>query len=864
MASFLDAISGLSFSVATIKVVGLALFVLAAAVALALLARRSRLMMPGRQRLLLVAVTLVTLVLLAVSVAGLSYTKQEKKLGVVLLVDGSASIPDGEFDRARQWVAQAYGLAKTEFVRTIVFGRDPEVLPNAAAGAPAIERPEQQPGSHLERALHAAIDLFPENITRRAVLLSDGNQTAGDLAAEASLAAAHGVELSTVMLDTRDDRDLYIESIDIPAAARPGERVKVGVVVVANFAAAARLNITQGGKSVFNETVNIAPGRNAFEAESTVSGVNAATFSAQIDAADDQHPDNNRLAATIRIAARPSVILFGDNVDADLALVEALNDAGLSVNVAAADKIPTSLGSLLGYDEVILSDLKYKQLSDRQQQTLLDYAKTGGGGVLVIGGPNSGDLGKKKEKLPIKRMMPVVFKEKKKTEPNPVTLILVIDKSASMARQRKFAMAIQAAADTIDLLNERSRLGVILFDDFPRWAIPLQKVGKEENKEKLKQRLRSFGVDGGTSIYPAVSEAYKKLKDDKAKVKHIILLSDGISITTFDQWGHVIQWMASKKITISTVALGQESDRKHLHKIAEVGRGRFYYTEDFTQIPRIFLEETKTIAKTNVVEKKIKPTLLKKGDLLDGLNLQTIPEIVGYNSSEPKPTSEVFVTADRNEPLLVRWRYGLGRVSVLATDSGGRWATGWRNWNQYGPLMTKLVRGTLADLALRNYRITADAEDDQARLAVDVTDQYGNFINDLNLVVHVARPAGGEDDGPLEVPLSQVRAGGYEGTFTVGSFGTHSLRVEPQGGALARAQGIGQVHLTPPREFVATQPDRALLSKVATIGRGKFNPQPQDIFVEPEMEYPQRQALWNYLLYVALGMMLVAIIIRRS
>lgn len=864
MASFLDAISGLSFSAATIKVVGLVLFLHVAGAVMIYLARNSRLMMPGRRRLLLVAVTLVTLTLLAVAAAELTYTKQEKKLGVVMLVDGSASIPDAEFDRARRWVEQAYSLAQDEFVRTIVFGRDPQMLTNTDAGAPPIERPAQKPGSHLDRALHAAIDLFPENITRRAVLLTDGNQTAGDLAAEASLAAVHGIELSTLMLDTRDDRDLYVESIHIPAAARPGERVKVGVVVVSNFATAARLRITQGGKAVFNETVNILPGRNAFEAESTVSGVNAATFAAQVDAADDQHPDNNRLAATLRISARPRVVLFGDNVDADLALVEALNNAGLSVKVATGNKIPASIGPLLGFDEVILSDIKYKRLSNRQQEALLEYAKTGGGGVLVIGGPNSGDLGKKKEKLPIKRMMPVIFKEKKKTEPNPVTLILVIDKSASMARQRKFAMAVQAASDTIDLLNERSRLGVILFDDFPRWAIPLQKVGTEENKEKMKQRLRSFGVDGGTSIYPAVSEAYKKLKKDKAKVKHIILLSDGISITTFDQWGHVVQWMASKKITISTVALGQESDRKHLRKIAEVGRGRFYYTEDFMQIPRIFLEETKTIAKTNIVEKKIRPTLLKKGDLLEGLNLQRIPDLAGYNSALPKPTSEVFMTADRNEPLLVRWRFGLGRVSVLATDSGGKWATKWRNWNQYGPLMTKLVRGTLADLALRNYRITADTDDEKARLAVDVTDQYGNFVNDLDLIVRVTRPEADDGEKPLEVPLSQVRAGGYEGTFTVKSFGTHALRVAPQSGALARAQGVGQVHLTPPREFVATRPDRALLSKVAAIGRGKFNPQPRDLFAEPEMEYPQRKALWNYLLYVALGMMLVAVIIRRS
>jgi Ca-activated chloride channel homolog len=860
MVDFLDYLKGVSLVAPTWVLVLLALLVPAAIAGLWWLSRRSKLMLRPLARTLIVVGTAASLLTLGLAYAEMTHTKKEKHLAVAMLVDGSASVPDDELERARQWVGQAYGLRDEAWMRTLVFAKRSELLTGSGEAAPPIQRPDQENGTDLAAAIGQAIELFPENHTRRLVVLSDGNQTEGDALAAAGKAAAHGIELHTLVLGTREDRDVFVEAIHVPAAARPGERIKVGVVVVSNYETPVRLTLTLGGRNIMNETVPVQPGRNVYEVDATVHGQNAAGFTARAEAEGDMHEDNNKLSASMRVAAQPKVALFSGNLDQDLPLVEALDAAKISVRPAGQESLPRSPGALYPYDVVVLSDIDYKAVSRAQQEALLAYSKEGGGGIVVFGGNRTGELGKKDNKAPIKKLMPVDFKEKKKTEPNPVTLILVIDKSASMARERKFAMAIQAATETIEALNDRSRLGVVLFDDFPRWAIPLQKIASDENKQKMQETLRGFGVDGGTSIYPAIGEAYKKLKNDPSKVKHIILLSDGISLTTFDQWGHLVQWMGSKKITISTVALGTESDQPHLRKIADVGGGRYYFTEDFGQIPRIFLEETKKITKTGSVEKKIQPELLKKGDLLEGLKLKQIPDLGGYNTSDPKPTSEVFLTADKGEPLLSRWRYGLGRVTVLNTDSGDLWARNWRKWPEYAPLMASIVRGTLADLALRNYRIETRSDDRQATITVDTTDQYGNFVNDMDLMLRVTDPEGEES----EVPLKQTRPGGYDGAIPVEDYGTYSLRVVPQGGGLARSQGVGQVHLTPPPEFVATQPNRALLTRAAAIGSGKLNPSPQEILAAPEVEYPHRKPLWHVMLYVALGSMLFTLLLRRG
>ncbi|MDP8223288.1 MAG: VWA domain-containing protein [Candidatus Lernaella stagnicola] len=859
MGDWLEYIRGLSFGAPTYLVVLLTLGVGAAIAGLVWISRRSRLMLRPITRILVVVGTGVSLLALGLAYGEVIHTKQEKHLAVALLVDGSASVPDAELERARQWVSQAYAQRGDTWLRTVVFSKDTRLL-TAADTAPTIDRPDDSHGTDIAAAVGQAIELFPENHTRRLVLLTDGNQTEGDLVGQAASAAGHGVELHALMLGTRDDRDLFIEAINVPAAARPGELVKVSVVIVSNFETPARLQLSFAGRSIFNETVEVKPGRNVFETETRVRGKQSASFIATVNAEGDMHDDNNKLSASMRVASQPSVALFSGDLDQDLPLVEALDAARITVRPGRQSTLPRSAGALYPFDVVVLSDLDYKAMSDAQQAALMQYARDGGGGVVVLGGDKTGELGKKKTEEPIEKMMPVRFKEKKKTEPNPVTLVLVIDKSASMARERKFAMAVRAANETIDALAERSRVGVVLFDDFPRWAVHMQKVGDAESKQKLQDKLRSFGVDGGTSIYPAIGEAYKKLKDDKAKVKHIILLSDGISLTTFDQWGHLVEWMGGKRITISTVALGKESDQPHLRKIAEVGGGRYYYTEDFTQIPRIFLEETKKISKTGAIEKKIKPELLKKGDMLEGLPLTNIPHLAGYNTSDPKPTSEVFLTAERGEPLLTRWRFGLGRVTVLGTDSGAKWAAGWRKWGQYAPIMAHIVRGTMADLALRNYRIEARSADDFTNVNVDATDQYGNFVNDLKLTLKVSGP----DDFEGEVVLSQSRPGGYDGRFQVPQFGTYSLRVVPEGGGLIRSQGVGQVNLTPPPEFVATRPNRALLTRATATGGGKLNPSIEEIFAVPEVEYPHRKPLWNVMLYVALGSLLLTLLIRRG
>ena len=50
---------------------------------------------------------------------------------------------------------------------------------------------------------------------------------------------------------------------------------------------------------------------------------------------------------------------------------------------------------------------------------------------------------------------------------------------------------------------------------------------------------------------------------------------------------------------------------------------------------------------------------------------------------------------EENDPLLVRWQYGLGRSAVFASDATARWATNWLDWPGFDLFWSNLVRDLL-------------------------------------------------------------------------------------------------------------------------------------------------------------------------
>ena len=503
MASFLDLITGLGSEATRLTYVGAFAIFLVATVVIVAMGWRSRLMMTRVRRNTLLALRIAILLLLAGALAQLVATRYDNALSVTFLVDTSQSIPNEQIEKARRTLTSAQNIKGDVPVRMLHFDR----VVNEVAGAADIRRLSVKPGTDIARALHTAQGTFGQGTFKRAVLLSDGNQTRGDALYEAGNALARDIQIDVIELTTLTDRDIYIESINLPRQARPGERIDVSITVVANFATEATLKLLRGKATEIIKKVQVQPGSQSFQFSTTVKSNVSTGYTAAIEAETDDHPDNNALSATLRVVGNPRIMVYSGGESQDLSLLDALSQSRLSVAAAPLDQFPTSAARLAAFDLVMLSNIDFLAFGKERTAVLETFVGEYGGGLVVIGGEKGSLLREKKDSdrkkrknLPIENVLPVLLREKKKTEPNPVALLLLIDKSFSMARENKFGMAMRAAKDSISLLGERSKIGVILFDDFPRWAIPMQ-VAKD--KEKIIQELDRFGVGVGTSIYTA-------------------------------------------------------------------------------------------------------------------------------------------------------------------------------------------------------------------------------------------------------------------------------------------------------------------------------------------------------------------------
>jgi hypothetical protein len=203
---------------------------------------------------------------------------------------------------------------------------------------------------------------------------------------------------------------------------------------------------------------------------------------------------------------------------------------------------------------------------------------------------------------------------------------------------------------------------------------------KVDDLAAIQDDIATLRADGGTSIYPALALAYEALKDVDTKYKHIILLTDGQSATSGDYY-YLTRRMEKAGITLSTVAVGDGADTGLLEILAAWGQGRYYFTNQADNIPRIFTKETITALRSYLVEAPFTPVKAAGSELLQGIN--AVPQLHGYVASSIKDSAQMVLASHRGDPVLAGWQYGLGRSVAFTSDAGNRWAANWVGWEAY-------------------------------------------------------------------------------------------------------------------------------------------------------------------------------------
>ncbi|MEX2501875.1 MAG: VWA domain-containing protein [Trueperaceae bacterium] len=659
---------------------------------------------------------------LVVAAAGPVVPAPENRFAV--LVDRSDSVGDGAREIGR--AAASAGLPDG----TDLWWRAADPVQVGSWDAPL--GPQAIPGrSDLRRAVSAAVGRG----AGRVLLISDGVDTRTGL-------TSPGAPVPVDVLPVPPVPNVRIEGMDLPVSAEPGAIVRTEVEIRSDRATEAELVVRVNDDDVQQDTLDLPAGRMR-----TVTSVQlparegTVRVEASLQVPWEQPTADDVLVAQIELAARAPVWVIGDPVAADL-----LRAQGVEVEELEPEEVRTPIDAAA----VIVRE-EASRFTTSQLASLASWVEAGGG-LLMTGGPASFGLGGW-YRTPVEAVLPVDSDLRSDVEVPLVAMVMVLDRSGSMAAENpsRMALARQGVAEVIELAFERDLLGLVAFDDQSEWVFELRPATSRGKLEML-AALRGVTPRGGTILGPSLVEATEALRASDAAIKHVIVLSDGIlydgtglfSGPAVDLVG-VAESAHDNDITISTIAIGEGREEERLETIARSAGGRYHEAFDVSTLPRIFAGEAMTVSRSLLRSDPGAPAV-GTHPLLSGSGAPPGP--TAYVATTLKPDAEALWGYADDESLLSVRRHGLGRSAAFTSDLS-RWAGDLAAWPEFPGLFADLVRW----LAARPDRFAADVRRDGDRnvLVVDAIED-GRFLDGLSLVAR----SGGE-----ERPLRSVGPGRY-------------------------------------------------------------------------------------------------------
>lgn len=636
----------------------------------------------------------------------------QKETPVVFVMDRSASVQDSGAQQLEWLEKSLQNKNEKDEYSVLSFGEKATI--EQMMGKEGLRFPKWDEGTgkdhtNIEGAISLASSVFSNNSGGRIVLFTDGNETMGNLTEAAKLLKNRSIELDTVLLDPHQYEDTAVSEVEVPSTLYEGEKAAVSVTIESNTAKTGLLHFYENNNKIISKPIDINEGTNIVPIEFAVEQAGLVTFKAEVELTNDAYAENNKLQVVNMVKTIPQILLVQNSPNE--ALVQALEAAGYKVEVRSSIQLPTVLSGYLNYQSIIFNNIAATDITENQMNLVEKSVKDFGIGFLMTGGENSFGLGGYFQ-TPIEKLLPVDMDIKGKKEMPSLALMIVLDRSGSMDGS-KFSLAKEAAARSVELLQESDTLGFIAFDDKP-WVIVEPKPLK--NKEEVVDKIRSVPVGGGTEIYGSLVEAYDQISDLDVKRKHIILLTDGQSATN-NNYEELINNGSKKNVTLSTVALGADADRNLLEELAEFGAGRFYDVQDSTVIPSILSRETVMATRTYIEDTPFYPQI-KSGYGWDSLFNQGVPEMNAYIATSAKSESTVPIVSTKEDPILAEWQYGLGKTIAFTSDVNGAWAGDWARWNQWSNFITKMVANTLPQYDSEAYSLTVEKEKDRTYLSV--------------------------------------------------------------------------------------------------------------------------------------------------
>ena len=251
-------------------------------------------------------------------------------------------------------------------------------------------------------------------------------------------------------------------------------------------------------------------------------------FRVQVEASADTYIQNNEGGSYTVVTGKPRVLLIESEGGETRFLAEALQSAGLEVDVRSTQTAVIDLPTLRGYESVVLANVPAADLSATQMRAITSYVQNLGGGLVVVGGEQSYGVGPVQPDAagrgaagPDGPAGPDADGQRgagagdRRLREHGRRPGLLEDGPGEGGGDPRHRAAERAGSAWRDLVRRHAALG--------------GPDGVPGGPGAAQAQIGSIAPGGGTAIFPALEAAYNDISTREAKVRHILLLTDGLS-----------------------------------------------------------------------------------------------------------------------------------------------------------------------------------------------------------------------------------------------------------------------------------------------------------------------------------------------
>jgi uncharacterized membrane protein len=653
----------------------------------------------GGERGTRVVRALVLALLVSASAAPYLRTGQAGR-DLVLVVDRSRSMP-AEAEATALEVIRAAEEARRggDRLAIVSFGANAgiETTPAESARFEQWTRALDRDGSNLGEALETALALIPNDRNGSIALLSDGESNGREPVAVARTAFARGVRIDTLAVTRAVGADIAVERLELPDEVGAFEPFQWHAWVRADEAREVEYVLERDGVELGRGSTALARGANRLTFRDVLPAAGTASYRLRILGTADRTPENDAGLAAVRVRGQRAVLVVNQD-GAEDTFSAALRAGGLPVEVVAPESPRLGRLALTGFRAVVLENVPAARLGGDAMRALREFVLERGGGLLMTGGKASFGMGGY-HLSPLDDVLPVSMEMRQETRKLGVGLAIALDRSGSMAVDvapgvTKMQLANLGTCAAIELLSPLDSVAVIAVDSAAHTVLEL---GPVDNIAALTGRVRTIeSMGGGIFCYQALLAAGLQLEKATQVNRHVILFADAADAEEQEKCPELIARFREMGITLSVVALGTPSDvdAAFLRRTAEQGGGQCYFTTDANELPRLFAQDTMTIARATFLDEPVNCATLPDLFGLGELTRSAFPPLDGYNVVwlEPEAACGVVTDGEYKTPAFSFQQAGLGRAAAYAGEIGGQFGQPLVAWEGFSAFWVTVAR----------------------------------------------------------------------------------------------------------------------------------------------------------------------------